>query len=44
VTKAVNEFLRQHGDCFHIAKTRFAIHHVAPAAALPPVQGMEGIR
>jgi predicted O-methyltransferase YrrM len=44
VTRAVNEFLLQHGDCFHIARTRFAIHHVAPDAALRPDRGMEGIR
>jgi predicted O-methyltransferase YrrM len=44
VTKAVNEFLRQHGDCFHIARTRFAIHRVASDAALRPDRGMEGIR
>lgn len=26
VTKAVNEFLEQHGGCYQIEKTRFAIH------------------
>ena len=31
VTKAVNEFFQQNGNCFHIAKTRFAIHRVAAA-------------
>jgi len=31
VTKAVNDFFLQHGTCFHIAKTRFAIHRVAAA-------------
>jgi predicted O-methyltransferase YrrM len=28
VTKAVNEFFLQHGNCHQIAKTRFAIHQV----------------
>lgn len=40
VTKAVNEFFLQHGECFHIAKTRFAIHRVASSTtALRPEQG-----
>lgn len=34
VTRAVNEFFLQHGDSFHIARTRFAIHHVAPTVAV----------
>lgn len=32
VTKAVNEFFRQHGECFQIAGTRFAVHRVPPWA------------
>lgn len=35
VTKAVNEFFQQHGECFHIANTRFAIHRVASTRATP---------
>jgi predicted O-methyltransferase YrrM len=36
VTRAVNEFFQRHGNCFHIAKTRFAIHRVAPTVAATP--------
>jgi predicted O-methyltransferase YrrM len=43
VTKAVNEFFLQHGECFHIAGTRFAIHRVASATtALRSVSGAPG--
>lgn len=33
VTKAVNEFLAEHGDCHHVANTRFAIHRVPAVRA-----------